>query len=71
MANPRRDITTEYYETASKQAGIRARLLRAAGFHVTAGSMGNQVTRVGLVKLTMLTIRGDADNLPPVNVERI
>jgi hypothetical protein len=61
----------ESYETASKHAAIRARELRNAGYRVAIAGMGNQVTGVGLVKLSLLTAVGDMENLPPVKIERI
>lgn len=61
----------EFYETASKHAGIRARQLRKAGFEVRTASLGYQVTNVGSVKMTILNAAGDIDNLPAVRVERI
>jgi hypothetical protein len=51
----------ESYETASRQAGVRAKQLRALGYNVTVGSLGPQVTPVGTVKLTMVTIRPGAN----------
>lgn len=61
----------EFYETASKHAAIRARELRKAGFRVATASLGNQVTNVGSVKMTILDAAGDIDNLPRVQIERI
>lgn len=65
----------ETYETASRDAGRRAKQLRAdpRGFIVRVGSMGPQVTSVGTVKLTMVDIRplfegGDTYNLPAVEM---
>lgn len=46
----------EWHETAAKTSGPRARQLRKEGFKVTVGSMGMQVTPVGRVKLSLLTI---------------
>ena len=60
----------ESYETASKQAARRARQLRKLGYDVSVGSIGPQVTRVGMVKTTMVTIRpgayADTFDLPQV-----
>ena len=50
------DWQQEMYETASRHAGRRARQLRKAGHRVSVGALGWQVTRVGRVKMTMLTI---------------
>lgn len=64
----------EWYETASRDAGRRARQLRAAGYRVTVEAMGEQVTSVGRVKMTVVDIRpglnDDTTDLPPVRVER-
>jgi len=46
----------ESYETASRDAGRRSRQLRKLGYKVAVGSMGPQVTPVGTVKLTMVTV---------------
>lgn len=60
----------EWYETSSRDAGTRTRSLRKAGFIVVTDAMGLQVTRVGLVRMSLVTILdGDFDNLPPVNLE--
>ena len=65
----------ETYETASRDAGRRARQLRKSGFQAHAGVMGSQVTSVGMVKLTMLTIlpgsHSDTLDIPKVDIERI
>jgi len=64
-----RNFQQETYETASRDARRRARELRAVGFHVSVSAMGTQVTSVGTVKLTMITIHnpGDAEiPNPPV-----
>jgi hypothetical protein len=47
----------ETYETKSRDAGRRTRQLRKAGYEATSSSIGFQVTRVGSVKLTMVTIQ--------------
>lgn len=65
----------EWYETASKHAGIRARELRKLGYRVTTSSMGTQVTSVGLVKMSLVDIRPagsieDTCSLPFVRIER-
>jgi hypothetical protein len=68
-----RGFVQEFYETASKHAGIRARNLRKAGFNVRTAPLGYQVTSVGAVKMTLLNAYGeiDIDNLPAVRVERL
>ncbi len=47
----------EYYETASKDAGRRARQLRKAGYDVVTSSGQNVVTPVGWVRMSMVDIR--------------
>ena len=58
----------EWYETASRDAGKRTRQLRKEGFQAFSSSMGNQVTSVGSVKMTLVDIRPgshmDTTNLP-------
>lgn len=54
----------EWHETAASTATIRSRQLRKAGFTVSVGSMGMQVTPVGLVKLTLLTVHDHDRELP-------
>ena len=65
----------EHYETASRDAGRRAKVLRACGYEVIVSSLGIQVTPVGYVKMTMVTIRpganADTCGLPEVEVVRI
>lgn len=51
-----RNSQQEWYETASRQAAIRARFLRHLGYTVTVSPMGSQITSVGRVKMTLLTI---------------
>jgi hypothetical protein len=70
-----RNSIQETYETASRHAAKRARQLRKVGYRCVASALGLQVTAVGLIKLTVLTICIDRpeqhDDLPPVRVERI
>lgn len=54
----------ETHETAAKTAARRARQLRAAGYTVSTGPLGLQVTPVGLVRLTLLTVHNDDGNIP-------
>jgi len=65
----------ETYESASKHASIRARALRKAGYVVHTGTMGPQVTRVGIVRLSLVDIlpgnHNDTCNLPVVQIERL
>jgi hypothetical protein len=65
----------ESYETASYHAGIRANNLRKAGYQVSVSPMGLQLTRVGLIKLTLVDIRPgsnpDTCELPAVEIVRL
>lgn len=54
----------EWHETAARTATVRARQLRKAGFTVSVGCMGMQVTPVGRVKLTLLTVHDYDRSLP-------
>lgn len=66
-----RNSVQEWYETATRDAGKRARELRKLGLRVSVESMGSQVTSVGLVKMTLLTVDASGDvELPAVRVER-
>lgn len=47
----------ETYESASRDAGRRARQLRKAGYRVTVGTLGPCVTPVGIVRLSQVDIR--------------
>lgn len=60
-----RSACQEWYETASRDAGRRARELRSLGFKVNVCGMGYQVTPVGQVKMTLVTIAHDGENIPP------
>ncbi len=65
----------EWYETASRDAGRRARELRELGYRVVVEGLGEQVTRHGRVGMTLVDIRcgdGQTDtiNLPVVSVCR-
>ena len=66
-----RTFRQEHFETASKDAGQRAKVLRKAGFNVDVSALGPQVTNVGIVKMTMVTISNPNENVPEVNVVRI
>jgi ribosomal protein S19E (S16A) len=61
----------ETYESASRDAGRRVKQLRAAGYVAVSGSLGAQVTSVGVVKLTQVDIRpgshADTFGLPEDN----
>jgi len=60
----------ESYETASRDAGRRARQLRELGYAVTVSSLGPQVTPLGSIRTTLIDIRPGANEdtcgLPPV-----
>lgn len=60
----------ESYETATRDAGNRAKQLRQIGYVVTVSSLGSQVTPLGHIKTTMVDIRpglhADTTELPPV-----
>ena len=62
----------EWYETASRDAGRRARVLRKQGFRVFVEGMGGQVTSVGRVAMTLVSILAEAgEQIPaPARVER-
>ena len=56
----------ETYETASRDAGRRARQLRGLGYRVSVSPLGQQITQVGCIRLTLLTVRdADAALIPP------
>jgi len=63
----------ETYETSAPGIRKRAADLRKRGYRVTVSSMGNQVTRYGIVKLTMLTIlpgaHQDTFGLPEIKIK--
>jgi len=62
----------EWYGTASRDAGRRARQLRKLGYHVLVSPQGEQMTKVGRIKLTLLTIMGVDGQLPePDRMETI
>jgi len=71
----RGDWCQEIYDTQSRNAGRRARLLRRAGYDVRVQALGPQITRVGRVKMTILHItpgtHQDTYDLPPVKIERL
>jgi hypothetical protein len=68
-----RNVIQEWYETASRHAGGRARYLRGQGFKVSVEGMGFQVTNVGRVKMTLVTIEhdGDPERVPLCGVELV
>ena len=65
----------EWYETTSRHARKRARILRKAGYTVTVSAIGPQLIGPRAVKMTLVNIRpgshdGTAD-LPYVRIENI
>src|SRR5713226_7846704 len=62
--------TQESYETASRHAVERSKQLRLLVFTVTVSALGLQVTGVGLLKMSMVTINAGRDELPTVKIER-
>jgi hypothetical protein len=46
----------ESYDTATGHAGIRARALRKQGYRVSVSALGPQVTSVGRIKMSIVTI---------------
>lgn len=65
----------EYYDTFSGDARKRVKILRKEGYEVTADYMGKQITHIGGVKMTRLTIlpgtNNDTMSIPPVIIEQI
>jgi len=59
-------LQQESYESASGNARKRAHQLRKLGYQVTVSSMGSQITPVGIVKLSLVTIFNPNDNIPEV-----
>jgi hypothetical protein len=62
----------ESYESASGDARRRAIQLRKLGYQVTVGSMGMQITKVGSIRLTMVTVNpgvnSNTSGLPEVEM---
>lgn len=56
--------TQEWYETQSRDAAARARELRKLAYRVSVGSMGMQITPVGRVKMTLVSVQ-HLDQSPP------
>jgi hypothetical protein len=66
-----RNWIQESYETSTGDARKRASQLRKLGYRVTVFSLGSQVTRLGMIKTTMVDIRPGVDHvdtteIPPV-----
>jgi hypothetical protein len=68
-----RNSKQEHYETSANDARTRARDLRKLGFRVTVSPLGPQVTNVGTVRMTLLTIHepGDREIPAPTIKEQI
>jgi hypothetical protein len=68
-----RDWQQEHYESSTRDAGRRVRDLRKAGFTAYSVALGMQVTSVGLVRMTMVDVRGIGDREVPApeKVERL
>ena len=60
-----RNFQQEHYETASRDARQRARELRKAGFAVSVAALGSQVTSVGKIKMTLVSIHNPGDRVIP------
>ena len=65
-----RHSVQEWYCTKSGDARRRAKVLRKLGMVVHVEGFGEQVTPVGRIRMTLVSIygRGD-DDLPPVRLE--
>jgi hypothetical protein len=64
-----KNVQQEHYETVSRDARRRAAELRKAGFRVYVSAMGPQVTAVGIVRMTMITIDHEGREIPaPANM---
>jgi hypothetical protein len=57
--------TQETYESASRDAGRRTRQLRKLGFTARSSAMGEQITDMGRIKLTMVNIDHTGGKIPP------
>ncbi len=63
----------EWYETAARTASRRAAELRRQGFRVVVSPMGFQVTPVGTLKMSLLSVLGltPAQAVPaPARIDR-
>ena len=60
-----RNSQQEHYETAANDARTRARELRKLGFRVSVSPLGPQVTSVGIVRMTLLTIHDPGEREIP------
>ena len=60
----------ESYETGSEAIRARASELRKLGYRVIVSSMGLQLTRYGLIKLTMITVQFEGEGPDAAPYER-
>lgn len=58
----------EWYDGTGRDASIRARILRKAGYQVSLSQKQEQITPLGRLKMQMLTIYNPDDNVPLVDV---
>ena len=61
----------ETFETASREAGQRARQLRKLGLTVYVSPMGMQVTSLGSLRLSLVSIYGISADAEFPEVERL
>jgi hypothetical protein len=68
-----RNFQDEHYETASRHARVRAKQLRKLGFKASVSALGPQVTSVGKVNMTMVSIHnpGHGEIPNPDRLERL
>ena len=64
------EMVQEWYETGSRECRARARMLRKQGYRVVVQNMGDQITSVGRIRCTMLTIFADAELGPVLAADR-
>lgn len=62
----------EHYESASRDAGRRARQLRRLGLRVWVSALGPQVTPVGRVRMSTVNVRFEGEaSIPAPTVVRL
>ena len=67
-----RNSQQEHYETASRDARKRAAQLRKLGFRVSVSPLGPQVTNLGKVRMTLLTVHDPGEReIPPPKTEAL
>ena len=59
-------VRQESYDSASGDAKKRATQLRKLGYKVTVSALGSQVTPIGIIGISMVTIYNPDDNVPKV-----